>query len=261
MIKTIPQIQRKTLIYKTGVEYGDYTLNHVLGCSHGCKYPCYAMLLKKRFGEIKSYEDWIQPRLVSNYKEILEKELPKYKDKINTLHLCFTTDPFMVGYPEIINASIEILDMIASHGIKASVLTKGVYPMEIAHLPKNYSLGITLISLDETFRKKIEPGSAPYKDRINSLRKMADLGFHTWVSIEPYPTPNIIKQDLMKILNEISFVDKIIFGRMNYNKEVTSYKKHKDFFNDLANQVIEYCDLHDIEYHIKDGTITPDIKE
>ena len=63
-------IIRKSLIYKTGVEYGDYTLNHVLGCSHGCKYPCYAMMLKKRFGKIKNYEDWIKPRLAINYKEI-----------------------------------------------------------------------------------------------------------------------------------------------------------------------------------------------
>lgn len=29
-------IERKTLLYKTNVEYGDYTINHVLGCSHGC---------------------------------------------------------------------------------------------------------------------------------------------------------------------------------------------------------------------------------
>ena len=34
------ELFRKSLIYKTGVEYGDYTLNHVLGCSHGCNYPC-----------------------------------------------------------------------------------------------------------------------------------------------------------------------------------------------------------------------------
>jgi DNA repair photolyase len=219
------------------------------------------MLLKKRFGEIKSYQDWTNPRLVSNYKEILEKELPKYKDNIDTLHLCFTTDPFMVGYPEIINASIDILNMIASHGVKASVLTKGVYPEEMAHLPKKFSLGITLISLDETFRSKIEPGTAPYKDRIESLKRMSDLGFHTWVSIEPYPTPNIIKQDLITILDEVSFVNKIIFGRMNYNKEVTSYKKHKSYFNDLAKQVIDYCKMHNIDYHIKDGTITPDVQE
>ena len=47
-------ISRKSLIYKTNVEYGDYTINHVLGCSHGCKYPCYAYLLKKRFGIVKT---------------------------------------------------------------------------------------------------------------------------------------------------------------------------------------------------------------
>lgn len=50
-------ITRKTMLYKTGVEYGDYTMNHVLGCSHGCKYPCYAFLMKKRFGEVKSYDE------------------------------------------------------------------------------------------------------------------------------------------------------------------------------------------------------------
>ena len=32
-------IQRKTMLYETGVEYGDYTMNHVLGCAHGCLYP------------------------------------------------------------------------------------------------------------------------------------------------------------------------------------------------------------------------------
>ena len=27
-------LTRKSLLYKTGVEYGDYTINHVQGCSH-----------------------------------------------------------------------------------------------------------------------------------------------------------------------------------------------------------------------------------
>ena len=27
-------IERKTMLYKTGVEYGDYTINHVQGCAH-----------------------------------------------------------------------------------------------------------------------------------------------------------------------------------------------------------------------------------
>ena len=37
--KEMQKIKRKTLLYKSGVEYADYCLNHVEGCSHGCKFP------------------------------------------------------------------------------------------------------------------------------------------------------------------------------------------------------------------------------
>lgn len=30
---------RKSLLHKTNVEYGDYTINHAEGCSHGCFIP------------------------------------------------------------------------------------------------------------------------------------------------------------------------------------------------------------------------------
>ena len=65
-------IKRKSMLYQTGVEYGDYTMNHVHGCAHGCKYPCYAFLMKKRFGQIKDYESWLEPVLGSNTLELLE---------------------------------------------------------------------------------------------------------------------------------------------------------------------------------------------
>lgn len=123
-------------------------------------------------------------------------------------------------------------------------------------MSKDNSYGITLISLNEEFRKKMEPGSAPYLDRINSLRKLHDKGCKTWVSIEPYPTPNIIDQDFEEILNSISFVDKIIFGRLHYNKLVSQYKGYKEYYNNLANQVIKFCEERNIEYHIKEKTIT-----
>lgn len=76
------------------------------------------------------------------------------------------------------------------------------------------------------------------------------------MSIEPYPTPNLIKQSLAELLNVVGFVDKIIFGRTNYSKEVTAYAGHKDFYNKTAAEVIQYCEHRHIEYHIKDGTIT-----
>ena len=80
-------ITRKTMLYETGVEYGDYTMNHILGCAHGCKYPCYAFLQKKRFGIVNSYEEWLEPYLVSNTLDLLDKEIPKLKNKIQSVQL------------------------------------------------------------------------------------------------------------------------------------------------------------------------------
>ena len=256
MKKITKHICRKSLIYKTEVEYGDYTMNHVLGCAHGCLYPCYAYLQKSRFKEVESYEDWCDPALVENTLELLEEELPKYQKKIEMLHLCFTTDPFMYGYKQIQNMSLAAIKKINEAGIKCSVLTKGILPEELATYSLGNEYGITLISTIEAFRKRIEPHAAPWKRRVDALRTLHDAGCKTWVSIEPFPTPNIVKQDLQKLLEVIAFTDKIIFGRMNYNKQVTAYPDHKQFFNKKAPEVITFCEERGISYHIKDGTIS-----
>ncbi len=247
-------IVRKTLLYKTNVEYGDYTINHVLGCSHGCLYPCYAMLLAKRFKNIKTYNEWISPKICSNTLEILDKEIPKFKNKIKSVHLCFTTDPFMYNNNEVSNLSIAVINKLNDAGIKCTVLTKGVLPFDLQLTSKKNEYGITIVSLDEDFRKKMEPYTAPYKKRIQALKRLHDKGFKTWVSIEPYPTPNILDQDLLKILNKVSFVDKIIFGRLNYNKLVSKYKNYKEFYNEQTKIVKDFCKKYNIEWYIKKGT-------
>ena len=249
-------IRRSSLLYKTGVEYGDYTINHVQGCAHGCKYPCYAMSMAKRFGKAKTYEEWCEPKLAVNALELLDEEIPKYRDKIESVHLCFTTDPFMYGYGEVAEMSIAIIRRLNAEGIKCTALTKGVLPVELAELSPENEYGITLVSLDENFRQEMEPNTAPFDDRIQALRALHDAGCKTWVSMEPYPTPNFIEQDLEAILEAIGFCDKIIFGRLNYNKKVSEYKGYKQFFNACAQSVIAYCERTGKDYHIKDGTIT-----
>lgn len=248
------QLLRKTLLYKTGVEYGDFTINHIQGCSHGCKYPCYAFLMAKRFGKVDSYDEWIKPIIVSNTLELLEEEIPKFKKKIRFVHLCFSTDPFMYNQKEVTDLSIKAIYKLNKNEIKCAVLTKGILPDELDQMHIENEYGITLISLNEIYRSEYEPFSAPYLERINSLYKLHKKGFKTWVSIEPYPTPNILKQDFNEILNTISFVDKIIFGRLNYNPLVTKYAGKVEYYNDLSGQVIDFCTSNNIKYHIKNRT-------
>ena len=254
--KTAGSVERKTMLYKTGVEYGDYSMNHVLGCAHGCKYPCYAFLMKKRFGITKYYKDWIEPQIVSNTLELLDQEIPRLRDKIKTVQLCFSTDPFMFGFPEVEKLSLAAIRKLNDAGIKCVVLTKGVLPDELANLSKENEYGITLVSTNEEFRTRYEPGAAPLEDRVAALKTLHDSGCKTWVSVEPFPTPNIFPQDLDELLETIGFVDRIVFGRMHYNAEVAAYTKYKQFFNDCAKKVATFCEDRGIDCYIKNGTIT-----
>lgn len=253
-MEPLGHITRKSMLYQTKVEYGDWAMNHVQGCAHGCQYPCYAFLMAKRFGRVKTYEEWLRPSIVDNTLGLLRKELPKHRDEIERVQLCFTTDPFMTGYPEVGEMSVESMKLINSFGIPCVVLTKGVLPASLAELSKANTYGTTLVSLDEGFRERMEPGAATIADRLVALRELHDAGCKTWVSIEPYPTPNVLEQELQPILEAVSFVNRIVFGRVHYDRRTSSYEDLDAFYHDAAAQVRRFCDEHGISCHIKTGT-------
>jgi len=250
-------ILRNRILYKSGPGPADFCINHVKGCFHGCRFPCYAMLMKKRCGEIKNYEDWIKPKLVGNAMELLDNELPKLKGKIKTVHLCYSTDPFMQKQPEVGKMTLEIMERLNLENIKCVVLTKGILPACLADVKKygkNNEYGITLVSLDKEFKKQFEPNSAPYSKRIKSLEYLYKKGLKTWVSMEAYPTSNMVKQDLGKILEKISFVNKIVFGKLNYNTKAAEFLGAEAFYEKQVKEIRDFCRGKGIECHIKYGT-------
>jgi len=295
---TVASVTRKRMLYKTRVDYqvgadgqpiNDYALNHALGCAHGCTYPCYAMLRALRFKQVESYDDWRQPRLVENALALLEKELAGKKD-VRRVHMCFTTDPFpycpddadadtRATLHAIQDASMEIGALVNAHGIPVTVLTKGLLPeftfgedgplclsrtgysqsWEDPH-PDNY-YGISLVSLDERFREKWEPGAAPYRDRIDALRRLSDAGCKTWVSMEPFPAMMRGKEPfgiLDACLNEVSFADRIVFGKWNYNSKQPCNVPSVCYWYEIASYIVRsFCKRNNIECVIKDGTGSP----
>jgi three-Cys-motif partner protein len=267
----VKQIRRKTLLYKTKVEYGDWTINHIIGCMHGCNFPCYAMRMAQKFGWVKGYEDWRTPRVAINALELLEQEIPKFKNEIDFVHLCFMSDPFMYDFekddliPEIRELTLRIIERLNKEGIRVTTLTKGFYPDEILdgkRFLRTNEYGITLVSLDNGFKQKFEPFSAPYEERIGSLMKLAEAGLNTWVSIEPYPTPELdnTAENIEALLEKVKFVKKMIFGKLNYrrlncNSDTSQvWKNNDDFYRRTAQKIIDFCKTNNIEYHIKFGT-------
>jgi DNA repair photolyase len=241
-------IERKSLLYKSGL--GFHCINHALGCSHGCRYPCYAFLMARRHGRVRDYAEWRRPRIVGNALALLERELDKKRVAPSRVHLCLTTDPFMVGHPDVGALSLAIVERLNRSAIPCSLLTKGRLPVELAdcrRFPCDNMHGISLVSLDEGFRREWEPGAAPQAARIAALRRLHEAGRRTLVHIEPYPTPSIFGQDLSRILTEVGFVDQIFFGGWNYSSRVSQDGADAAFYLRQSSTVRRFCAQHGID--------------
>jgi DNA repair photolyase len=246
--RPLDTIERKSLLYRSGL--GFHCINHVLGCSHGCRYPCYAYLMATHHGRVRDYAEWCRPRLVANALELLDRGLSRKRVLPDGVHLCLTTDPFMVGHPEVTAMTLEIIERLNRHGIECSVLTKGRLPAELAdrrRYPCDNTHGISLVSLDEGFRREWEPGAAPYNERIAALRRLHEAGRRTLVHIEPYPTPGIFEQDLSDLLDEVGFVDCMFLGGWNYSSRVRQDRETEAFYRAQSRTVRRFCAQHGID--------------
>lgn len=246
-------VTAKSMLYKSNVEYADYAMTPVRGCDHRCDY-CYAFRSSNRYGRVDNMETWGSPYLVANTIDLLKKEVPKLKPYIKDVFMSFMCDVFLYDYPEVASMTMNTIAYLNSEGIKCKVLTKGVLPMELAQFSPLNEYGVTISSINQLFCDRVEPGAAPVAYRIDSLRRLHDLGCKTWVSIEPYPFPGYGPDDLDVILENLKWVDHIVFGKMNY---VKGSSMHKEFYNSKVRQLKDFSVKNGIPYYIKDKTWTP----
>lgn len=244
----LDSIERKTLLYASGL--GFHCINHLLGCLHGCRYPCYAFLMARRHGRVRDYAEWCRPRIVGNALDLLDHELRHKRVAPPCVHLCLTTDPFMVGHPEVEALSLAIVERLNRSRIPVSLLTKGRLPVALAdrgRFPCDNTYGISLVSVDEGFRQHWEPGAAPAAERIAGLRRLHEARRRTLVHMEPYPTPAIVEQDIDAILGHVDFVDHVYFSGWNYNSRVGQEPGAAAFYLQTSNAVRRFCARHGIE--------------
>ncbi|HMA93824.1 MAG TPA: radical SAM protein [Polyangiaceae bacterium] len=248
-MSTLTRVARKSLLYRSGL--GFFCINHVQGCSHGCRYPCHAWMIFNRHGRVHGYADWCTPRLVGNALELLDHELRKKRSLPDRVHLCLSTDPFMTGQPEVEALSLALIARLNQAGVPCTVLTKGALPEALADTerfhPKNH-YGISLVSLSERFRIRWEPGATAYDARIEALRALHSAGCFTYVHMEPYPTPNIILQDVNTILERVDFVARIYFGGWNYSAIVQRFADAAEFYRRTSDEVRDFCTRRGIQF-------------
>jgi len=220
-----------------------YACNVAYGCSNACLY-CYVprFTRRKRCNEAARLPKKPPAELVRHQ---LEHQWRFHWTSKLGVFLCFLTDPFL---PRIKESTERLIEYLIDQGVTVATLSK----LDTSYFSVRH--GMTVISLDREFQETWEPNALPINRRIAGLEYYKGMKEFVWVSMEPYPPSAIYKQDLEALLEELKFVDLIVFGKWNYDKRAGTEQARIEYAENV--QVLtDFCKSNNIRLHVKSDTL------
>lgn len=185
-------------------EYSYWACNFYNGCSCMCTY-CFnkkgrgakilggdTPMLKKCFKDENDAHDIFRWEVLKNVNELRK----------HGLFFSFTTDPML---PETIGMTFKAMNTLVTNGIPIKILTKradwvneflsknGLFVCDGKTIKAHkIAIGLTLTGHDE-----LEPGASTNQERIEAMKKLHEVGFKTFASIEPIIDVNS-SQDMVR---------------------------------------------------------------
>lgn len=175
-------------------EYAAWACNFYTGCSNDCEY-CYCKngFLAKVWSNKAKLKKCFKNE--THALEVFTREIDANLEalKASGLFFTFTSDPML---PETIDLTIEATCIAIAKEIPVQILTKRAdfiehwetsvriqwnTPMDaLKLLPGKIAFGFTLTGCDN-----LEPGASSNIERIHAMKRLHDMGFKTFASIEP----------------------------------------------------------------------------
>ena len=220
---SVRETKCNTLLHK--LAYGShtgYTANLYKGCTHGCTY-CYAPSLthdERRWG---TYVD-----VKINAPEVLERELRGLrKDEV---FLSSASDPYQPVEAKY-GLTRRCLESLQRGGFPVSILTRSPLVLRDLELLKTFRWVRVGVSITTVPIKRLEPGVPPLKRRIDTLKKLAEAGITTWVSLAPV-IPGIMMVDLERLFEDLrdAGVSAVSFGILRF----AGYEESRKMFEEAA---------------------------
>jgi DNA repair photolyase len=186
----IKSIQAKSIITKSKLPDTDYVINPYTGCQFGCQY-CYASFMGRFVNE--SMENWGHYVYAkTNAVELMEQEyrlLKPINDIYPTLLLSSVTDPYQPCEKQL-RLTQGILTFLAENSYSGlvSILTKSplvLRDVSLLQLLPNVEVGLTITSTDEKLSGFLEDNAPNIASRLETLRRLNELGIQTYAFIGP----------------------------------------------------------------------------
>ena len=229
-------------------EYSRWACNFYIGCSNDCSY-CYckkgylgllwtnAPQLKKCF---KDTEDAF--RIFSSELERNITELHK-----DGLFFTFSSDPML---PEAKPLTLRCIDWALDKGVPVQILTKRAefaqdirWVQLVPEKRKKIAFGFTLTGCDD-----LEPGASSNQERMDAMRKLHDLGYRTFASIEPVVDP---VSSMKCIWLTADCCDLFKVGLMSGKKDYV----YKDIAG-MLDEIKDFQTKHACRFYLKDSFVS-----
>lgn len=261
MIKMkIKEITVNDYLTKSNLPSSDYVINPYVGCPHGCKY-CYASFMKRFTGHTEDWGDFVDVKRC-------DKKINLNKIKGKGVFLSSVTDCYN-QLEEKYKITRSILEQLTHADSIISISTKSkliLRDLDLLKQIKNLTVCMSINTLDENFRKDMDNGSS-IEERLDTLKTLHENGIYTVLFMSPI-FPYIT--DCKKIIERSrSFVDEYWFENLNLRGQYKSFilkyieekepeyfpnyveiyvKNKKDYWQDLAKELNEYCVKNDIKF-------------
>ncbi|MGH2638801.1 MAG: radical SAM protein [Rhabdochlamydiaceae bacterium] len=222
----VREVKCSTLLHVMdfGKRSEEYTANVYRGCVHGCVY-CYAPSLIHDEREWGSYVD-----VKINAPEVLDRELRRAEKRV--VFLSSASDPYQPAESRC-KVTRRVLEVLLKHGFPVLILTRSPLVLRDLEILKKLPwvrVGFSISSVPDRFYEPLVP---PLNARLNALKKLADAGITTWVSMAPV-IPQLVLQDMNGLFSKLKEVrvSTVSIGLLRF----TGYEESRKMFEQRTGQ-------------------------
>lgn len=224
----IKEIKIKSILTKSNLPLGGYSVNPYIGCSHACKY-CYASFMKRFTNHPEPWGTFID---VKYWDKI--KNPQKYSGKI--IGIGSVTDPYN-PQEKIYKRTLAFLEEMKDSEAEFIIITKSkliLRDLELLKKIKKVSVAISINTLDENFKNDMDKASS-IKDRLETMETLYNAGIKTICFISPiFPEITNIEKIFDRVRNicDIIWLENLNL-RGDFKSNILAYinEKYPQFSN------------------------------
>lgn len=239
----------------------DHVFNPYRGCMHRCKY-FYAHYMKDYTQHKEAWGDYVDVKKIKRY------HIPKNAKRIMLSSVTDPYQPIEAKYKVTRNALKHLIGFSGTVSIltKSKLVTRDI---DLFKQMEHVEVGMSIATVDEKFRRIMEEGASPIKERMEALKKIHDAGITTYVFVAPM-LPKLT--NYKEIIRESKpYVDYYMFDTLRLKGENKTWvmeeiKKHaptllplyqqiynqgkRHYFELLSKQIEEFCIQEKVEYQL-----------